>query len=300
MADARRRMDQLLDAARRGSRTIVMGILNVTPDSFWDGGRFRSVEAAVSHLEQMAEDGADLVDIGGESTRPATFRSAARLPAEEEMERVLPVLRLAAARLPGFPISIDTYKASVARAAVEAGAVMINDISGFTADAGMPAAARDLDVPVCLMHLPGQPGAVERPAYGDVVAHVAAALGERLAAAELAGISPSRILLDPGLGFGKSTAENLELIRKLGELRALGAPLLVGPSRKSSVGEVLGGLPAEERVEGTAAAVALCIAGGASVVRVHDVKAMARVARVADAIVRGWPQPAPGSAYTQL
>jgi dihydropteroate synthase len=280
----------LLQTARRGERTLIMGVLNVTPDSFSDGGRFSALEAAVEHAGRMAAEGADILDVGGESTRPATFSSHAPLPPDEEKRRILPVVAAIARQLPSLPISVDTYKAEVASAALEAGAVMINDISALRADISMAAVAAGARVPVCLMHLPGLPTQIDRdPNYGDVVAAVKSHLRERAEAALRAGIDPDNIVLDPGFGFGKSTAQNLELMRRLGELTDLGYPLLVGMSRKSTIGKVLGDAPPSERLEGTAATVALAIAYGASIVRVHDVGAMTRVARMSDAIVRAAP-----------
>lgn len=273
----------LLDRARHGERTLVMGILNVTPDSFSDGGRFFTRDAALRQAERMAAEGADILDIGGESTRPGSDP----LPAEEEMARILPVIESVAARLP-TPISVDTYKAVVARRAVEAGAAMVNDISALTFDPAMAATIAALDVPVCLMHIRGTPKTMQQnPIYADVVAEVRDWLAQRVGAARAAGIPAENIVIDPGFGFGKTAAHNLELVRRLRELTTLGCPLLIGPSRKSAIGKVLGGLPPEDRLEGTAATVALSIAHGASIVRVHDVKEMVRVARVADAIVRG-------------
>jgi dihydropteroate synthase len=267
-----------------------MGILNVTPDSFSDGGRFMDPEAAVEHGAQMKDEGADILDVGGESTRPATFRLNAPLDPEEEMRRVLPVIDGIARRFPALPISIDTYKAGVARRAVDAGAVMINDISAMRADVDMATTAADLAVPVCLMHMPGLPTAIPAGGdYGDVVRVVRDHLRDRAAAAVGAGIPETDIVIDPGIGFGKSVSENLEILHRLRELTGLGFPVLVGVSRKSAIGAILGNLPPDERLEGTSAAVALAIANGAAIVRVHDVLAMSRVVRVSDAIVRGQP-----------
>ncbi|HZT42863.1 MAG TPA: dihydropteroate synthase [Chthonomonadaceae bacterium] len=282
----------LLAAAREGRRTLVMGILNVTPDSFSDGGRYFDANAAVARAEQMAAEGADILDVGGESTRPATFTSQSPLDPEEELRRILPVIEAVSARLPSLPISVDTYKAEVARQAIATGAAMVNDISALRADPQMASLVAELGVPVCLMHLPGLPMALpSRPEYTDVVADVRDHLRERAEAAITAGIAREKIVLDPGIGFGKNVDQNLEILRRLRELTALGYPLLVGTSRKRSIGTVLGGLPPEDRLEGTAATVAIAIAYGAAIVRVHDVKEMARVARMSDAIVRGWPHP---------
>jgi dihydropteroate synthase len=284
---AHRALRSLLDSARQGRRTLLMGILNVTPDSFSDGGQFLDPDAAVARAEQMAAEGADILDIGGESTRPATFASHAPLAPEEELRRIRPVLEAISARLPAVPLSVDTYKSDVARQAVASGAVMVNDISALRADPAMARTVAELGVPVCLMHLPGLPTAIPaHPVYADVVAEVRAHLLERVEAAEAAGIAPENILLDPGIGFGKTVAHNLELLRRLRELTELPYPVLVGTSRKSTIGKVLGDLPPDDRLEGTAATVALAIAYGATIVRVHDVKAMARVAKMTDAIVR--------------
>ena len=281
--EPRARLKALLETARRGERTLVMGVLNVTPDSFFDGGRFFAPSEAIQQAERMAEEGADILDIGGESTRPGSDP----VSAQEEMARILPVIEAVSARLP-IPISVDTYKGVVARRAVEAGAAMVNDISAMTFDPEMAATLAALQVPVCLMHIQGNPKTMQQnPVYTDVVTEVREWLSERVQAALQAGIAAEQILLDPGFGFGKTVAHNLQLVRRLRELTALGYPLLLGVSRKSTIGKVLGGLPVEDRLEGTAAAVAICIANGASVVRVHDVKAMTRVVRMTDALVRG-------------
>lgn len=282
------RLRALLDDAGSGKRTLIMGILNVTPDSFSDGGRFLAPDAAVARAEQMAEEGVDILDVGGESTRPSTFASQTPLDSAEELRRVLPVIAAIHERFPEIPISIDTFKADVALAAVKTGAAMVNDISAMRADADMSAVVSALGAPICLMHMPGLPMAIpSNPAYGDVVADVRSHLAERIEAALAAGIAAGDIVIDPGIGFGKSLSQNLELLRRLRELTELNAPILVGTSRKSTIGTVLGGLPPSERLEGTAATVALSIAYGAAIVRVHDVKEMARVARMSDAIVRG-------------
>jgi dihydropteroate synthase len=281
--EPRARLKALLETARRGERTLVMGVLNVTPDSFFDGGRFFAPSEAIQQAERMAEEGADILDIGGESTRPGSDP----VSAQEEMARILPVIEAVSARLP-IPISVDTYKGVVARRAVEAGAAMVNDISAMTFDPEMAATLAALQVPVCLMHIQGNPKTMQQnPVYTEVVTEVREWLSERVQAALQAGIAAEQILLDPGFGFGKTVAHNLQLVRRLRELTALGYPLLLGVSRKSTIGKVLGGLPVEDRLEGTAAAVAICIANGASVVRVHDVKAMTRVVRMTDALVRG-------------
>ena len=264
-----------------------MAVLNVTPDSFSDGGLYFDPEKAVAHAAQMLADGADILDIGGESTRPATFATQAPLPPDEELHRILPVISALAQNFPDAPISVDTYKAGVAAEALKIGAVMINDISALRADPDMAGVAAQWGVPVCLMHLPGLPMALPaEPDYKDVVGEVGAHLRERAEFARSAGISEYNIILDPGIGFGKNVAQNLELLRRLRELTEIGYPLLVGTSRKSTIGKVLGGLAVGDRIEGTAATVALSIANGAAIVRVHDIKEMARVIRMSDAIVR--------------
>ena len=276
---------------RLGRETLVMGVLNVTPDSFSDGGRFATVEAAIMQAHEMAAGGAHLLDIGGESTRPATFRDQTPLSAADEMARILPVITRLARELPDLPLSVDTYKAEVARAALDAGASLINDISGLQFDPDMAGLAAGRGVPVILMHLPGQPRHLPpTPIYTDVVAEVRAFFERQIAWAEASGVSRRQIWLDPGLGFGKNIQHNLALLRRLPELKTLGFPLVVGASRKRFLGTILGTDDPNDRREGTAATVALSIAGGADVVRVHDVREMARVARVSDAVVRGWPQ----------
>jgi len=257
-----------------GSRTYLMGIVNVTPDSF-SGDGVTDLETAVSQARQMEQDGADLIDIGGESTRPETWAGPG-LSAGEELARVIPVVQRVAATVK-VPVSIDTYKADVATRALEAGARLVNDVWALRRDPQMAAAVSRAGVPVVLMH--NKPGG----GYHNLLEEIAASLGESIELGQAAGIPEDRIILDPGIGFGKTREENLEIIRRLPELRRLGFPLLIGPSRKSFIGKTLD-LPAGERLEGTAAAVALSIAGGADIVRVHDVKPMVRVARMADAI----------------
>lgn len=265
-----------------GSRTYVMAVLNLTPDSFSGDGLAGSPTAAVARGLLQQDDGADLLDVGGESTRPG----AAEVSASEEIRRVVPVIA-ALKEAVTIPISIDTRKAAVAAAALGAGADLVNDVSGLTFDPELAGVVAAAGVPVVLQHSQGTPQTMQDdPRYADVVEEVIAGLAERLERAAEAGIARQQCFVDPGIGFGKRTPHNLALIRGLGELRRLGAPILVGPSRKRFIGELLN-LPVEERLEGTAAAVALCIAYGADVVRVHDVKVMVRVARVADAVVRG-------------
>ena len=258
-----------------GSRTYVMGILNVTPDSFSGDGVALDRDAALRLAEEQAEAGADLIDVGGESTRPG----AAAVDEQEELCRVVPVIEALAARLP-LPISVDTSKAIVAKAAIEAGAALVNDVWGFRRDPSIARVVAEAGVAAVLME-----NGRNAP-YADVVSELLQRLRSRVDHAVAAGVERARLIVDPGLGFGKTTAQNLEIVRRLGELRRLGHPILVGPSRKRTIGNVLG-LPVDERVEGTAAMVAIAIANGADIVRVHDVRAIVRVARMTDAIVRG-------------
>lgn len=265
-------------------RTCIMGILNVTPDSFSDGGLFFNEESAVRQALRMQEEGADIIDIGGESTRPG----AEKISVKEEIRRVLPVIEALAKKV-RVPISIDTYKAPVAEAAVSAGASLINDISGLRFDPKMARVAARHKVPVVLMHIKGTPEDMQKaPAYRALVPEIIESLRESIAIAKDAGIPDNMIIIDPGIGFGKTVGHNLEIIRRLNEFEGLEKPILLGPSRKSFIGTILGGLPATERLEGTAAAVAVGIFNGANIIRVHDVKAMLRVARIADALRHGF------------
>ena len=262
-----------------------MGVLNVTPDSFSDGGHYRSVARAVARAERMAEEGADLIDVGGESTRPG----AAPVPLDEELRRVIPVIERVARRC-RLPMSIDTTKAEVARRAIAAGAAMVNDVTALRGDPEMAAVVAEAGVPVVLMHMRGAPATMQRaPRYRSVMGELLRFFRERITAAEAAGIDRRRIILDPGIGFGKTLRHNLEILQRLDALAELGQPILVGPSRKAFIGRLLD-LPVGERFEGTAAAVAAAVLHGARLVRVHDVAAMARVVRVADAIRRGAPR----------
>ena len=267
-----------------GERTLVMGILNVTPDSFSDGGCFATADAAIAHGLGLFEAGADLVDVGGESTRPGGVAVAP----DEEIRRVAPVIAGLRARGASY-LSVDTTKAEVAAAALDAGADLVNDVSGFRFDPNLARLVAAWGVPAVAMHLRGSYETMhERPSYCDVMAEVAAELRESLAKAAAAGLSRERIILDPGLGFAKKGSHSLESLARLGELRALDRPLLVGPSRKSFLGKVLD-LPAGERLFGTAAAVAASVLGGAHLVRVHDVREMVQVVRVCDAILAAAP-----------
>lgn len=262
-----------------GARTVVMGVLNVTPDSFAGDSVPGDVAAAVARARSLVDAGADIVDIGGESTRP----NSEPVTAEEELARVLPVLEALATTLP-VPISIDTRKALVARRAIGAGAVIVNDVWGLRGDPAMvEVVAEHPHTAVVAMH--NQRGSE----YGDLLEDICAALRESVRIAEAAGVGEERVIVDPGFGFAKSPAQNLELMRRLGELRGLGRPVLLGPSRKHTIGVLLGGAAPPDRVEGTLAMVTLGIAAGVSLVRVHDVAQAVRAARVADAVVRGTP-----------
>jgi dihydropteroate synthase len=268
--------DTAIDCARR---TLVMGVLNVTPDSFSDGGRYVAVDAAAAHAARMVADGADIVDVGGESTRPG----ASPVPVEIEVDRVVPVVSRLRSDSPDTPISVDTRRAAVAAAALDAGATIVNDVSAG-ADPAMFDLVRDRGAAIVLMHMQGEPQTMqEAPSYGDVVDEVREHLRGRIEAAELAGIDPERIAVDPGIGFGKDLEHNLELIRRIDELLPLGRPVLVGPSRKRFIGTILD-LPEDERVEGTIAAAVWMVSRGAHIVRVHDVREVMRALRVVDAI----------------
>lgn len=260
---------------------LIMGVLNVTPDSFSDGGCFAEADAAVAHAQAMCAAGADLIDIGGESTRPGS----GRVPAQEQLRRVLPVL----SRLRGLPavISIDTTLAAVAAAAADHGAALVNDISAGREDPRMFPLAATRNLPLVLMHMQGVPATMQAaPVYADVVAEVQSFFEERILAAAQAGVGPHRLILDPGIGFGKSLEHNLELLRQLPRLGRLGLPLLLGTSRKSFLGALTGKTDPRDRLMATAASVAWCAANGASIVRVHDVEAMADVVKVIRALAR--------------
>lgn len=257
-----------------GRRTLIMGILNTTPDSFSDGGRYTNVDAAVAHAKAMVEVGADILDIGGESTRPG-FEP---VEAKEELRRILPVIHAVREALPHIPLSIDTYKAETARQALEAGAHIINDIWGLKGDPNMAAVAAEYGCPVIINH-----NRHERD-YNDLVPDVLADLQNSVSIARTAGIAEELIWLDPGIGFAKTYEDNLELLGRLSELTALGYPMLLGTSRKRFIKQTLN-LPVEELVEGTAATVALGIAHGCQIMRVHDVRAIKRTALMMDAIL---------------
>jgi dihydropteroate synthase len=268
-----------------GKRTLIMGVLNVTPDSFSDGGKFFSLEKAVDGALAMERAGADILDIGGESTRPGSGGTTAA----EEIARVLPVLEALRGRLK-IPLSIDTQKSSVAEIALGAGAEMVNDISGLKNDAALAEVVVRNKASIILMHMRGTPRTMQKAGFAkDAVKDVVAGLKASVALARKAGIAKSQIVLDPGIGFGKSYAQNYELIAKPAELAKLGYPLLVGTSRKGFIGATVGRggkiRPAEERIWGTAATVAACILNGAHIVRVHDVAEMVEVVRVTDCLL---------------
>ena len=261
-----------------GSRAHIMGILNVTPDSFSDGGMFFDKEYAVAHALRMESLGADIVDVGGESTRPG----AKAVSAAEECNRIVPVVK-SLSRRSRIPISVDTSKSEVARRALDAGAVMINDVTGLKKDRKIARLACRYKAAIVLMHIKGTPRTMQRdPRYKDLISDITAGLRQSVAIAKGAGVPDDRIVVDPGIGFGKTPEHNLEILKRLGEFRSLGYPVMVGPSRKSFIGKICGG--AEERLFGTAAAVAAAISNGADIVRVHDVREMRQVAQITEAI----------------
>jgi dihydropteroate synthase len=268
-----------------GQKTHVMGILNVTPDSFSDGGRFDSLAGALAQATAMVHQGADILDIGGESTRPGSQP----VSEAEELQRVLPVIRALRAK-PMFdktPISVDTTKAAVARAAIESGADFVNDVSGGMADPQMLSVVADLGCPIVLMHRRGTPNTMQQMTeYADVVQEVCDRLAELVNQAVAAGVSRDVIAIDPGIGFAKTAMQNLPLLRELRSFQTLGCPVLVGVSRKSFIGAILDRPNPQDRLWGTAAACAAAIAGGADILRVHDVAEMADVRSISDAIYR--------------
>lgn len=275
-----------------GTQTYLMGILNVTPDSFSDGGLFNSLERALAQAQALAEAGAHILDIGGQSTRP----QADEVPLEEEIQRVIPVIKAiravstpsqAAATLATIPLSVDTTRSAVARAAVKAGADWVNDISGATFDAAMLPTVAELGVPIVLMHMRGTPKTMQQlTQYQDLIPDIYDFLARRVEAAMAAGIAANRIVLDPGIGFAKTYAQNLELLRHISKFRTLGCPLLIGPSRKSFIGHILNQPDPQSRVMGTAATCCAAIAGLADILRLHDVAELHDVCQVADAIWR--------------
>ena len=267
-----------------GARTLVMGVLNVTPDSFSDGGQFFSPDQALAHAEQMISEGANIIDIGGESTRPGS----ASVSEDEELRRVIPVIERLAAKS-SVPISIDTTKSSVARAALDAGAGIVNDISGLRFDLAIADEVARSKAGLVLMHSRGTPKTMQKlPPVADIMSEVISSVRESLAVAAERGVACEAIAIDPGIGFGKTGEQNVEIIAKLDQLAGEFAdfPILIGASRKSFIGKLLDGAPADERLHGTIASVAASVLNGADIVRVHDVKAVVEAVRVADAIKR--------------
>jgi dihydropteroate synthase len=265
-----------------GKRTYLMGILNITPDSFSDGGEFATLETALCQGKKLVAAGADILDIGGQSTRPG----AAQISLEAELNRTIPVIQ-ALRSAASVPISIDTTRAEVARAAVEVGADLVNDISGGTFDRQMFSTVAQLQVPLILMHLRGRPQTMQQlTEYEDLIGEIREFLAQQIERAVAAGIARSQLVIDPGIGFAKTYKQNLELLRCLSEFRSLGVTLLVGPSRKSFIGHLLQQPEPKQRDWGTAAACCAAIAGGADILRLHDIERMGDVCRVADAIWR--------------
>jgi dihydropteroate synthase len=264
-----------------GRRTLIMGVLNVTPDSFSGDSVYHNPDAAAQRGRQMVVDGADIIDVGGESTRPG----AEPVSAVEEMNRVLPVIERLMTEV-NVPLSIDTSKAAVARAAVQAGASIINDITGLRGDPEMARVAAESDAGLALMHIQGTPRTMQQnPTYTDLIGDISDSLRGSIELAQRHGVDVERIVIDPGIGFGKTLEHNLQILRCLREFQGLGRPILVGTSRKSFIGKVLDS-PVEQRLWGTAATIAIAVANGADIVRVHDVEEMTQVARMTDAIVR--------------
>ncbi|NEQ43408.1 MAG: dihydropteroate synthase [Leptolyngbya sp. SIOISBB] len=270
-----------------GDRTYVMGVLNVTPDSFSDGGQFDTLPGAIAQATSLLKAGVDILDIGGQSTRPG----AKQISVEEEQQRVVPVIEAIRAstdaQLSQMVISVDTTRAAVAREAVRAGADLVNDISGGTFDAAMFATVADLGVPIILMHIRGTPETMQQQTdYADLINEIYDFLARQIETAQAAGLDHSQIAIDPGIGFAKSYPQNLEILRQVSVFRQLHCPILIGPSRKSFIGWLLQQPDPQQRVWGTAAACCAAIAGGADIIRVHDGDAMVQVAKVADAIWR--------------
>jgi len=281
--DERRRF--VLETPRRtiriAGRTLVMGVINMTPDSFSDGGAIAGAEAGLRQAVRLIGEGADILDVGGESSRPG----ANPVPLKEELRRVIPLIRLIA-RETDVPVSVDTVKAEVARQAIDAGAEIVNDITALRGDRGMARVTAEARVPVILMHMRGTPRTMQKGdlTYRSLLGEILRFLSDRIERASAAGVSRDRIVVDPGIGFGKSVEDNLRLLRHLGEFRVLGRPVCVGVSRKHFTGKITGVSKPQERLEGTAAAVTAAILNGADIVRVHDVGVMKRVASMADAV----------------
>lgn len=265
------------------SRTFIMGVLNITPDSFSDGGKFFSESAAINHAFRMVTEGADIIDIGGESTRPRNEQGTWRISVEEELRRVIPVIERLHHDDPSLVLSVDTTKSQVADEALRAGARIVNDISGLHADPDMAATAAKHNASVIVMHMQGTPDTMQKnPVYDDVIADIKEYLRGSIRTAKAAGVH--QIIVDPGIGFGKNLHHNLEILRRLNEFHELGYPLLVGPSRKSFIGKITGA-PVDDRIAGTAAAVTAAIMRGANIVRVHDVGFIKQVCMVTDSLI---------------
>jgi len=263
------------------SRTHLMGVLNVTPDSFSDGGKFFKLEEAIKQGLKLTEEGVDMIDIGGESTRPGSEP----VTIEEELRRVIPVIEELTKRIK-IPISIDTYKSKVAKEALDSGASMVNDISGLRYDPEMKKVVAKYDVPVVLMHIQGTPKNMqENPRYDNLLEEIKNYLSESISIAEEAEIDENKIIIDPGIGFGKTLEDNLKILKNLVEFKSLGRPIMIGVSRKSFIGKILD-LPTDERLEGSLASMAVAIMNGANILRVHDVKESKRVAKLVDAILK--------------
>lgn len=263
------------------SRTHLMGVLNVTPDSFSDGGKFFKLEEAIKQGLKLAEEGADIIDVGGESTRPGSEP----VTIDEELRRVLSVIKQLAQQI-DVPISIDTYKSRVAKEALGSGASMVNDISGLRFDPEMKKVIAEHDVPVVLMHIEGTPKNMqESPKYENLLEDIKSYLNQSISIAEEAGIGEDKIIIDPGIGFGKALDDNQKILKNLREFKSLGRPVMIGVSRKSFIGKILD-LPTDERLEGSLASMAVAIMNGANILRVHDVKESKRVAKLVDAILK--------------
>jgi len=268
-----------------GQRTYLMGVLNVTPDSFSDGGQFNTMTAAIAQALEMVAGGADIVDVGGQSSRPR----AEQITLREELDRVLPVLQVLRKEI-SVPISVDTTRAVVAQAAIDAGADIVNDISGGTFDPEMLPTVANLGVPIVLMHIRGNPQTMQQLTnYQDLMGEISNFLASQITAATAAGIHKEKIIIDPGIGFAKNYEQNLEIFRRLPQLRELNCPILVGPSRKSFIGRILNQLDPKARVWGTAAACCAAIFHGADILRVHDIQEIREVSLVADALLRQSP-----------
>jgi dihydropteroate synthase len=266
-----------------GQRTYLMGVLNVTPDSFSDGGKFNTTSAALAQAQALVAAGADIIDVGGQSTRPG----AEQITLAQELDRVLPILQVLRSEI-SVPISVDTTRASVAKASVEAGADIINDISGGTFDSQMLPTVASLGVPIVLMHIRGTPETMQQfTDYQDLMEEIASFLANQITTATALGIKPENMIIDPGIGFAKNYEQNLEILRKLHLLRSLNCPILVGASRKSFIGRILNQPDPNARVWGTAAACCAAIFNGADILRVHDLQEMRDVSLVADALFRG-------------